>query len=37
VVLRRVPLQLIHRLAATLFAALAVLAAVAALRGAHSG
>lgn len=37
VVLRRVPLGLIHRLAAALFAALAVLAAVAALRGSHSG
>ena len=37
VILRRVPLRLIHRLAAALFAALAVLAAVAALRGVHSG
>jgi putative Ca2+/H+ antiporter (TMEM165/GDT1 family) len=37
VVLRRVPLRLIHRLAAALFTALAVLAAVAALRGIHSG
>jgi putative Ca2+/H+ antiporter (TMEM165/GDT1 family) len=37
VVLRRVPLRLIHRLAAALFTVLAVLAAVAALRGVHSG
>ncbi|HJQ01993.1 MAG TPA: TMEM165/GDT1 family protein [Jatrophihabitans sp.] len=37
VVLRRVPLHLIHRLAAVLFAVLAVLAAVAALRAGHSG
>jgi putative Ca2+/H+ antiporter (TMEM165/GDT1 family) len=37
VVLRRVPLGLIHRLAAALFAVLAVLAAVAALRGAGGG
>ena len=33
VILRRVPLRLIHRLATVLFAVLAVLAAVAALRG----
>jgi putative Ca2+/H+ antiporter (TMEM165/GDT1 family) len=37
VILRRVPLRLIHQLAAALFAGLAVLAAVAALRGAHWG
>lgn len=33
VILRRVPLQLLHRLAALLFAAFAVIAAVAAIRG----
>jgi putative Ca2+/H+ antiporter (TMEM165/GDT1 family) len=33
VILRRVPLQLLHRLAAVLFAAFAVIAAVAAIRG----
>lgn len=33
VILRRVPLQLVHRIAATLFATFAVIAAVAAVRG----
>jgi putative Ca2+/H+ antiporter (TMEM165/GDT1 family) len=33
VILRRVPLQLLHRLAAVLFAVFAIIAAVAAIRG----